>query len=222
MIGPGEKDRVTAPSWWIWSGIAPLICYRIAPLYAEIQAQGFAGSQPTVRNFLAGLRQKQQLVGTAAASHWDAAQRSVLLPSEFPAKPEVMRRISPAQVSWLVFLRAERLTDYQWVQRERVRSCHPDVEAACTLVSEFVQILAARRVEALDDWLTRVAQCHLPELQRFARGLRRDEAAVQASCGCDVSNGQVEGQVTRLKLLKRRMYGRGNFDLLRLRVLYRA
>lgn len=74
----------------------------------------------------------------------------------------------------------------------------------------------------LDDWLTRVAHCHLRELQRFARGLRRDEAAVWASCACDVSNGQVEGQVTRLKLLKRRMYGRGIFDLLHLRVLYRA
>ena len=85
-----------------------------------------------------------------------------------------------------------------------------------------MRILKERRVEALDDWLTHAAQCHLPELQRFARGLRRDETAVRASCVSDISNGQVEGQITRLKLLKRRMYGRGNFDLLRLRVLYRA
>jgi transposase len=131
-----------------------------------------------------------------------------------------MHRISPARASWLVFLPVDRLADYQRVQRKRVRSCHPEVEAACTLVSEFVQLLAERHAEALDEWLTRAAQCHLPELQRFARGVRRDEAAAQASCACDVSNGQVEGQITRLKLLKRPIYGRGNFDLLRLRVLH--
>jgi transposase len=89
-------------------------------------------------------------------------------------------------------------------------------------VSEFVQILTKRRAEALDDWFMHAGQCHLPELQRFARGLRRDEAAVRASCACNISNGQVEGQITRLKLLKRRMYGRANFDLLRLRFLSRT
>ena len=197
-------------------------CWNSKQLYDEIRTRGFGGSQPTVRNFLADLRQKQHLVGTAVALHWDAAQHSVVLPREVPAKPEVMRRISPARASWLVFLPVARLADDQRVQRDRVRGCHPDVEAACTLVSEFVQILTERRVEALDDWLTRLDQSHLAELQRFARGVRRDEAAVRASCASDVSNGQVEGQITRLKLLKRRMYGRANFDLLRLRVLYRA
>ncbi len=191
-------------------------------LYAEIRTQGFAGSQPTVRNFLTGLWKKQQPVGTTVTLQWDAAQTSVVLPSKLPAKPEVMRRISPARASWLVFLSAERLDDSQRAQRDRVRTCHPDVETAWRLVSEFVQILTERRVEALDDWLTSLAQYHLPELQRFARGLRRDEAAVRASCASNISNGQVEGQITRLKLLKRRMYGRANFDLLRLRVLYRA
>jgi transposase len=174
-------------------------CWNGKQLYAEIQTQGFAGSQPTVRDFLTDLRQKWYVVG-AAALHWDAATRSVVLPNELPAKPEVMRRISPARASWLMFLPVERLADDQRVQRDRVRGCHPDVEAACTLVSEFVQILTERRVEALDNWLTRVGQCHLAELQRFARGVRRDEAAVKASCASNVSNGQVEGQITRLKL----------------------
>ena len=58
---------------------------------------------------------------------------AVVLPSELPAKPEVLRRISPARASWLVFLPVERLAEYQQVQRERVRGCHPDMEAACTL-----------------------------------------------------------------------------------------
>jgi hypothetical protein len=188
-------------------------CWNSQQLYAEIRTQGFSGSQPTVRNFLTDVRQKQHVVGTAAALHWDAAQRSVELPSELPTKPEVVRRISPARASCLMFLPVERLADYQRTQRDQVRTCHPDVETACSLVNEFVQILTERRTEALDDWLTRVAHCHLPELQRFARGVRRDEAAVRACCASSVSNGQVEGQITRLKLLKRTMYGRGNFEL---------
>jgi transposase len=130
--------------------------------------------------------------------------------------------MSPARASWLLFLPPERLTDRQRDQREQVRRCHSDVEVACTFVSEFVRIVVQRHVEALEDWLTRAAQSPVLEFQRFAAGVRRDEAAVRAACATDVSNGQVEGQVTRLKLLKRQMYGRANFDLLRLRVLYRA
>jgi transposase len=64
---------------------------------------------------------------------------------------------------------------------------------------------------------------HAPhELKSFARGIRRDEKAVRAGLSRLESNGQVEGQNTRLKYLKRQMYGRAKFDLLRLRVLHAA
>jgi transposase len=54
-------------------------CWNGQQLYAEIRTQGYPGSQPTVRNFLTDVRQKQHLVGTAVALQWDAAQRSVVL-----------------------------------------------------------------------------------------------------------------------------------------------
>ena len=60
----------------------------------------------------------------------------------------------------------------------------------------------------------------LAELRAFARHLRRDYDAVRAGLSLPWSNGQVEGQIHRLKLIKRQMYGRANFDLLRKRVLY--
>ena len=60
----------------------------------------------------------------------------------------------------------------------------------------------------------------LSDFENFVKGLRRDEAAVRAAASSEWSNGQTEGQVNRLKMLKRQMYGRANFDLLRLRVLY--
>ena len=72
-----------------------------------------------------------------------------------------------------------------------------------------------------DDWLE-AASGGAPELRAFAEGLRRDKRAVAGALSQDYSNGQTEGQVTRLKLIKRQMYGRASFDLLRRRVLLAA
>jgi transposase len=70
--------------------------------------------------------------------------------------------------------------------------------------------------------LERAKGCPFEELQRFAQGLQREFPAVQATLAEPWSTGQVEGQITRLQLLKRQMYGRATLDLLRLRVLHRA
>lgn len=82
-------------------------------------------------------------------------------------------------------------------------------------------MLRNRQVEKLDDWLRQATTSGVRELRRFALGLVQDEAAVRAALSQKWSNGQVEGQVTKLKLLKRQMYGRAKFDLLRARVLHR-
>jgi transposase len=90
-----------------------------------------------------------------------------------------------------------------------------------SLVKEFQAMLRNRQVEKLDDWLRQATTSGVRELRRFALGLVQDEAAVRAALSQKWSNGQVEGQVTKLKLLKRQMYGRAKFDLLRARVLHR-
>lgn len=79
-----------------------------------------------------------------------------------------------------------------------------------------------RTAEGFATWLDRAATSGIPELQSFVAGLERDKAAVAAARSLPIRNGQVEGQVNRLKLIKRSMYGRANFDLLRERVLSRA
>jgi transposase len=71
----------------------------------------------------------------------------------------------------------------------------------------------------LDTWLEAVAQSDCYDLRLFAAGLGQDLSAVRNGLTLRWSNGQVEGQVNRLKMLKRQMYGRANFDLLRARVL---
>ena len=83
-------------------------------------------------------------------------------------------------------------------------------------------MIRKHEADPFDGWLERVKE-HAPrELKSFAVGLRRDYAAVRAGLSRPESNAQVEGQITRLKLLKRQMYGRAQFDVLRLRVLHAA
>ena len=71
-------------------------------------------------------------------------------------------------------------------------------------------------------WLDRADASGLPELRSFAAGIRRDRAAVAAALSLAWSNGQTEGQINRLKVLKRQMYGRAKLDLLEKRFLYAA
>jgi hypothetical protein len=99
----------------------------------------------------------------------------------------------------------------------------------CTLSTEikevyevahaFEQLLRERQAEGLATWLAHAEQSAVSELRSFATGIRQDEAAVTAALVYDWSNGQVEGQINKLKLLKRQMYGRAKLDLLKARFL---
>jgi transposase len=79
-----------------------------------------------------------------------------------------------------------------------------------------------RQPDALDGWLAHVESSGLGALRSFAGGIRRDYAAVKAALTLAYSNGIVEGNINRLKYVKKQMYGRANFDLLRKRVLSTA
>ena len=77
-----------------------------------------------------------------------------------------------------------------------------------------------RDLEGFDRWLSQARVCEVIELRRFAAGLEADLSAVRAAFHSHWSSGQVEGQINRLKYLKRQMYGRAKLDLLRIRVLH--
>ena len=85
----------------------------------------------------------------------------------------------------------------------------------------FYRWFASWKENALPAWLTAVAERGIEELQRFANGLQQDKAAVLMGLTHSHNNAQAEGQVTRIKLIKRMMYGRAGFPLLRQRVLHR-
>jgi transposase len=99
--------------------------------------------------------------------------------------------------------------------------CHRDegVARAYALAQDFAYLLRERGGERLDAWIEQAANSGVEEVRRFALGLKEDYAAVRSGLTLPYSNGQTEGQIHRLKLVRRSMYGRGKFDLLERRVL---
>lgn len=88
------------------------------------------------------------------------------------------------------------------------------------LAQEFRGLLQARSTERLDAWLEASAHSTLPKVQTFTKALRAEYVFLRAALEHEWSNGQTEGQITRLKFIKRQMYGRASFELLRQKVLY--
>ena len=86
-------------------------------------------------------------------------------------------------------------------------------------VRDFAEMMTNRTGHLLDDWIAAATDEAFPALRSFARGLQADYAAVRNGLTTEFSSGAVEGNVTRIKALKRQMYGRAKFDLLRKRVL---
>jgi len=89
-------------------------------------------------------------------------------------------------------------------------------------VKAFLHMARERRGEQLDAWLGAVQASHLEAFQPFVTGVQQDKDAVFAGLTLPWSNGPLEGNVNRLKLIKRSMYGRAEIDLLKLRVLHRS
>jgi transposase len=134
-------------------------------------------------------------------------------------RPPPVRLPSAQQVTWML-LRPEKLDDKQRSVVEKLCRLFPTIESAKELAQEFPRIVRERSPDKFNDWLRSAARSKLKEFVSFARGLSEDYQAVQNALRYEWSNGQLEGQVNRLKLIKRQMYGRAKFDLLRARVLH--
>lgn len=197
-------------------------CWNGTQLYEEVRMRGYTGSDSLFRLFIGQLRKQHQRAGTSTALALDASGSQVKIPPDSNPAPSPKRRMSPASASWLCVSAPDKLDEKQRQQVESMRAAHSDLDAAYQLSQAFVTMLAEHRDQDLDGWLAQAKQSNIRELKSFARGIRRDYAAVRAAFTSEWSNGQTEAQVNCLKLQKRLMFGRANFDLLRLRVLRRA
>src|SRR5947209_10391310 len=128
---------------------------------------------------------------------------------------------SAREATWML-LRPDELTDQEKPVVELLRRLSPEVARAQELALSFVEVVKERRADGLREWLVNAQRSGVAEFVSFANGITSDFQAVRAALEYEWSNGQVEGQVHRLKLVKRQMYGRGKLDLLRARVLRAA
>jgi transposase len=103
--------------------------------------------------------------------------------------------------------------------KSRYQSRCPEIPILYDLTQGFAAVFRGKQSDALQSWLVEANRTGLPEISRFCDGLLRDVKAVTAAVTLPWSNGQVEGQIHRLRLVKRQMYGRAKFNLLRRRVL---
>ncbi len=176
-------------------------CHNIACLFRELVEQGYQGSYESVRDNLVRL--------LPTGRKHEASSKSVA-----PALA------TSRHAAFLFLRRPEKLRVEEQETLVKLRQIHPEVDRAYDLVQQFVQMLRTRTGEHLDAWLARVQSSELPELQSFAAGVEQDKDAVRAGLTWWISNGMVEGHVTKLKLIKRQGYGKAGFPLLRKRVLH--
>ncbi|ENG1323067.1 ISL3 family transposase [Salmonella enterica subsp. enterica] len=172
--------------------------YNASRIWREMAAKGFTGSETIVRDAVARWRKGWMPPVTATA--------------RLPSASRVSRWLMP----WRIIRREEN-----YASRFISLMCEkePQLKIAQQLALEFYRILKTKNKPQLSNWFTRVSESGSPELQRVAAGMETDAAAICEAITSSWSNGVVEGHVNRLKMLKRQMYGRAGFELLRRRVM---
>jgi transposase len=145
--------------------------------------------------------------------------RAYLFKKRTSPRPISARPPSPRAVAGWILRRPETLAEPEQLQLKNVRAHCPELDALTRHVRSFGTMLTERQGQRLPDWLDAVRQDDLPSLHTLAAGIDRDRDAVIAGLTLPWNSGPVEGHVNRIKMLKRQMFGRAGFELLRKRVL---
>ncbi|MFE9453459.1 ISL3 family transposase [Streptomyces sp. NPDC006739] len=167
----------------------------ILGLHREITTRGFRGHYSTVRDWIRRDLPRQE--------------------GFTPAPPPLSIR----QVTGWLTRHPATLTEEEKLRRKAVLDRCPELASAAELTSSFAEMLTTLSGDRLPEWITEAADADLPGISSFAVGLNSDFDAVTAGLTTDWNSGPVEGAVNRIKMLKRQMFGRAGFGLLRKRVL---
>lgn len=171
-------------------------CHNATLLYREIRNKGYRGKRSMVARFVGAWRKTGRVT-----------------------RPTAPERISPKHAAILVTRAADQMTEEQQRLFDRISTQCPDVVELRQMALAFRSALTASESGKLRQWIEGARRCEFGAVVRFAYGLKKDLSAVCAAVETEWSTGQVEGQINRLKTIKRQMYGRAGFELLRARVL---
>jgi len=178
-------------------------CHNATQIWRELCGLGYDRGSHAVQDYCTRLRQ-----GLVTQT-----------PERAAAKTHI-RRYSPREAAYLVTSWPNKLTEQKTQDLLLMRQAHSAIEEAYALSQDFLKLLAGKKPDSLGSWMQRALADPLTPFHSFAAGLHRDLRAVKAAFESPWSNGRVEGHVNRLKLIKRQMYGRANFDLLSIRVIH--
>lgn len=173
-------------------------CTSASELFREIRELGYGGSLGTVIAYLRPFRP----LATA--------------PPAVPRPPKVR------QITAWILRHPDTLDPDEQIKLKAVRAACPHLDAVAGHTAAFAEMMTGRNGDRLDTWIAAVEADDLPYLRSFTAGLAKDYDAVVNGLTLPHSSGAVEGNVNRIKMLKRQMYGRAKFDLLRKRVLLAA
>jgi transposase len=184
-------------------------------LFRTLQQQhGHRGSYATLARYLRRLRAAD---GTGAAGMPPTARPRPVLVAAAPRHV-----LTPRTAAWLVLRRVEKRSAEDQALLTELRHHAPQLDEAVALAEEFIGLVRDRASEGLDPWLQRAEGSAVRQLRGFAKRLWADHDAVCAAMTLEWSSGQTEGQINRLKALKRAMYGRAGVGLLERRFLLAA
>ena len=168
-------------------------CHNGAELWRRLTARGFRGSLRVVGEWAMRRRRAEK------------------------ADAESLRRIPSARtIARLMTIGRDTLSKAETVTVAAVETGVPTLVEAREIIAEFHMMIRRKTEAGLTSWIER-ARTSL--VASFGSGVVKDEAAVRAAITLPWSSGQTEGQITRLKLVRRQMYGRGNIDLLQARLI---
>ena len=184
-------------------------CHNASQLWREIKQKGYGGKAAMVRRYVRRLRAK--------LAELTPEQRTRFLGTRTVFKVPTSRC-----ATWWLLRQEDELSPERRAFVEQLRHLCPEAKEVQRMARGFRAIVAERRPEALGRWLDAAKGGEVAEMAGFAQGLSKDYEAVKAGLTHEWSNAQVEGQINRLKFIKRQMYGRANFDLLKARFMHAA
>jgi transposase len=182
-------------------------CRNATQLWREVKAQGYRGGVARVRRVVQPWRDGSGL------GRWKKDAIAGAEPPKRVAAP------SPRRGKWVLIRDDEDLDDDEREFRDELLAASPTIARAAELTRMFNEMIRTRDSSQLAPWIAAANGSGVAPIASFAAGLEPDRASVEAALTYEWSNGQTEGQVNRLKAIKRSMFGRANFDLLRKRVL---
>lgn len=195
----GARTNISKFAEYLQARISEDPTLEVMQLWKEIKGNGFSGCRTTVyeylKNYSKGRKQHQ----------------TIILPQIAPWLPR--------KVSLLLYRKKELLSPKEKKLIHELRNRSKEIKLASAMATRFRELMEEKKGHLLKAWVNEVQETSLKELKSFARGLLSDFTAVENAFTLDWSNGQVEGQINKLKTIKRQMYGRASFELLRKRMV---